>query len=130
MELPSFALPQRPAAVFTGPVSASILFLVYLLLALFGCVVSCAPAPDPLAARHRQMIGLVQKFDRFDANGDGYLTRQEIRDGLREAGTLTLTPAELDQVMAAYDLNHDQRISHHEAQLGADRGPKIFDKNP
>jgi len=56
--------------------------------------------------------------------------RQEIRDGLREAGTLTLTPAELDQVMAAYDLNHDQRISHHEAQLGADRGPKIFDKNP
>ena len=114
----------------TWPVSASILVLVYLLLALFGIVVGCAPAPNSHAARHRQMVGLVQKFDRFDANGDGYLTRREITAGLLEADTLSLTPAELDQVMAAYDINHDERISRHEAQLGADRGPKIFDPQP
>ena len=110
--------------------SFNLLFLLSLILALFGFVIGCAPRPDPLAERHRQMIGLVQKFDRFDYNGDGYLTRQEIANGLREEGTLSLTPAELDRVMVAYDLNHDHRISRHEAQLGADRGPIIFDTKP
>lgn len=104
------------------------MFLVYLILALFGFIVGCAPPPVQPAARQRQMIGLVQKFDRFDLDGDGYLTRKEIHDGVREAGTLILSAAELDQVMAAYDLNHDRRISRHEAQLGADRGPQIFAK--
>jgi len=108
----------------------SFLFLIYLILALFGFIAGCAPAPDPHVTRQRQMVGLVQKFDRFDTNGDGYLTRKELADGLREAGTLSLTPAELDQVMAAYDLNHDHRISRHEAQLGADRGPVIFENKP
>ncbi|MCX6877198.1 MAG: EF-hand domain-containing protein [Verrucomicrobia bacterium] len=107
--------------------STSILFLIYLILALFGFLFGCAPAPEKPAARQRQMYGLVQKFDRFDQNGDGYLTRQEIAAGLKEAGTLRLSPAELDQVMTSYDTNGDRRISQREAQAGADHGPQIFE---
>jgi hypothetical protein len=119
---------MRPLAALIPPVSTSFMFLVYLILALFGLLFGCAPAPTRPSDRQLQMIGLVQKFDRFDHNGDGYLTRKELEDGLRAEGSLSLTPAELNRVMAAYDINHDKRISRHEAQLGADRGPIIFEQ--
>ena len=106
------------------------MFLVYLFLALFAFLVGCAPAPYQPSVRQRQMIGLVQKFDRFDHDGDGYLTRKELDDGLRAEGSLILSPAELDRVMKAYDTNHDGRISHAEAQIGASLGPIIFDQAP
>ena len=73
------------------------------------------------------MYGLLQKFDRFDYDGDGYLTRGELKEGVRESSSLQLSDAELDQVMRAYDANRDRRISHHEAQQAAQRGPGIFD---
>jgi len=93
--------------------------------ALFG---ACAtPRQDTRQARQAQMYGLVQKFDRFDYNGDGYLTRAEIVAGVREAGTIELTEAEFTKLMKAYDTNHDGRISQREAQRGAERGPGIFD---
>ena len=123
-------LPSPPAPALTRAVSSSILFLVYLILALFGFLLGCAPAPDHPAARQRQMYGLVEKFDRFDHDGDGYLTRQEIKAGIHESGTLHLSPAELNQMMTAYDINHDRRISRHEAQLAADRGPQILHEKP
>lgn len=104
----------------------SISFLVYVLIALFGLLFGCAPTPATPTARQRQMVGLVQKFDRFDHDGDGYLTGREVMDGVREAGTLSLTPAELKQVMRCYDTDGDKRISHHEAQRGSDLGPVIF----
>ena len=99
---------------------------ILLALALLGGVVGCTPVAEQPEARHRQMYGLVQKFDRFDTNGDGYLTRKELADGVRNSGTLHLTSAQLDKAMKAYDLNGDRRISQREAQLGADRGPDIF----
>ena len=71
------------------------------------------------------MYGLVQKFDRFDENGDGYLTSKELARGAAQSG-LHLTPVQLDQVMKGYDKNGDKRISQHEAQRGADHGPDIF----
>ena len=71
------------------------------------------------------MYGLVQKFDRFDENGDGYLTRKELARGAAQSG-LNLTSAKLNQVMKGYDKNGDKRISQHEAQHGADQGPDIF----
>jgi hypothetical protein len=123
-------LPNPSASALTQAVTTSFLFILYLILALFGFLFGCAPAPDRPAARQRQMDGLVEKFDRFDHDGNGYLTRQEIQVGIHEAGTLQLTPAELDQMMTAYDVNHDRRISRHEAQLAADRGPQILHENP
>lgn len=89
----------------------------------------CAPSPEAPTSRQLQMYGLIQKFDRYDENGDGCLTREELARGVRDAGTLELTPAELDRVMKAYDVNGDGRISQQEAQRGAERGPGIFGPN-
>lgn len=96
------------------------------LLAAAVLPTACSTRPDTDEARQLQMYGLVQKFDRFDANGDGFLSRRELRDGILVAGSLQLTDAELTQVMQAYDVNHDGRISQREAQLAAERGPGIF----
>lgn len=109
--------------------SASILFLVALILALFGFLVGCAPAPYQPSDLHRKMIGLLQKFDRFDHDGDGFLTRDELDTGIRNEGTVRLTPAELDRVMSSYDTNHDLRISFEEAQFAASYGPAIFEEH-
>lgn len=89
----------------------------------------CAPAPDAPASRQLQMYGLIQKFDRYDENGDGYLTREELARGVRRTRTFKLTSAEFDRVMKAYDVNGDDRISQQEAQRGAVRGPEIFGPN-
>ena len=72
------------------------------------------------------MFGLLEKFDRFDYNGDGYLTRKELEDGIREKGTVHLTQEQYDKVMKAYDTNLDSRITLREAEVGAHRGPVIF----
>ncbi len=100
--------------------------MILLAVALGGGLVGCEPAAERPAARQRQMYGLVQKFDRYDDNGDGYLTRKELDRGVRNTGTLKLTAAQLDQAMKGYDRNGDRRISQREAQLGAENGPDIF----
>lgn len=83
------------------------------------------PARDARSDRYK-MFGLLEKFDRFDYNGDGYLTRKELEDGIREKAIVHLTPEEYTKVMKAYDTNRDSRISLHEAEIGAKRGPEIF----
>lgn len=106
----------------------NLLMLLYLILAAFGCAATgCAPTVEKPGERQRQMYGLMQKFDRFDNDGNGYLTREELEKGLKEAGTLHLSSAQLDKAMKSYDTDGDKRISLREAQLGAARGPKIFD---
>ena len=60
------------------------------------------------------MAGLLQKFDLWDLNGDGYLTEKEIADGLQAHGVkISETPAE---IVDFYDRNGDRRISMKEAQ--------------
>lgn len=87
---------------------------------------ACLPAPDQRSDQHRKMFGMLEKFDRFDDNGDGYLTRGELDAGIKAKGMVHLTPEELDKVMKAYDTSGDRRISLHEAEIGAKRGPQIF----
>ena len=88
---------------------------------------ACASVPSRKDTDdHYKMFGLLEKFDRFDYNGDGYLSRKELEDGIREKGTVHLTPEQYDKVMKAYDTNRDSRISLHEAESGAKRGPVIF----
>lgn len=79
---------------------------------------SCAfEDPDHGEAAHgRKMMGLLEKFDRFDYNGDGSLTRKEIDQGIREAGVVGIEPAELDAMMKHYDVNKDGRITRWEAE--------------
>ena len=60
------------------------------------------------------MVGLLQKFDLWDLNGDGFLTEKEIADGLSSHQVqIPETPAE---IMDFYDRNGDRRISLREAE--------------
>ncbi|MFM2198419.1 MAG: hypothetical protein RLZZ505_1851 [Verrucomicrobiota bacterium] len=73
---------------------------------------ACAPQPGPVK---RQMIGLLEKFDRWDYNGDGQLTHSE----LKEAEELSGLPAA--DIIMFYDTKKDGRISFEEAQAGMSR---------
>ncbi|HEX7261015.1 MAG TPA: EF-hand domain-containing protein [Luteolibacter sp.] len=81
-------------------------------------VASCAAGPGPITPQtpvERQMIGLLQKFDRWDDNGDGYLTASE----LKQAEQLSGHPRA--KIIGFYDANQDGRISLREAQKGIAR---------
>jgi hypothetical protein len=76
---------------------------------------ACASGPGPVVpqtATERKMIGLLEKFDRWDDNGDGELDRQELAAGL------VGTEHDPDLVMDFYDTNGNRRISLREAQAG------------
>ena len=64
------------------------------------------------------MIGLLQKFDRWDDDGNGQLDRQELAEGLAGSGH---SP---DAVMEFYDTNRDGKISLKEAQNAYSRAPE------
>jgi len=83
---------------------------------------SCAKGPDPIVPEtkvERQMIGLLQKFDLWDYDGDGYLTASEIKPAEKASG---YSP---EKILAFYDTNHDGRISLKEAQDGVSRAGEI-----
>lgn len=61
------------------------------------------------------MIGLLQKFDRFDEDGDGYLTSSELKPAEQVSGHPRA------KIIGFYDINHDDRISLREAQKGVSR---------
>jgi hypothetical protein len=87
-------------------------------LALIG---SCAQSdPNSEAAQGRKVMALQEKFDRFDYNGDGLLTRAEIAQGVKEAGVVGVTDEELDNLVKAYDVTGDGAISRWETQRAID----------
>ena len=75
-------------------------------------IVACATQPGPVK---RQMIGLLEKFDRWDYNGDGQLGLSE----LKEAEELSGLPKA--DILAFYDTNRNGRISLAEAEAGMSR---------
>lgn len=99
----------------------------WILVSLLPSCVPQPPAAEKHEARQRKMFGLLEKFDRFDYNGDGYLTRKELGDAVRDHEIPDVTPDKLDQVVKAYDTNGDRRISLSEARKGANLGPQIFE---
>jgi hypothetical protein len=76
---------------------------------------ACASGPGPVVPEsetERKMIGLLQKFDLWDDNGDGELDREELAAGLKGSGH------DPDRVIDFYDTNGNRRISLREAQAG------------
>ena len=61
------------------------------------------------------MVGLLEKFDRWDENGDGYLTASE----LKQASKISHQPPA--KILEFYDTNHDNKVSLQEAQDGYSR---------
>ena len=89
-----------------------------LCLSLILAFVSCATGPGPITPKtkvERQMVGLLQKFDRWDENGDGYLVTSELKQAEKISGQ---APA---KIIDFYDANRDGKISLLEAQAGFTR---------
>ncbi len=84
----------------------------YLIALPIVALVACAPQHGTVK---RQMIGLLEKFDRWDYNGDGQLTLSE----LKEAEELSGLPAA--DILAFYDTGKNGKISFAEAQAGMAR---------
>lgn len=76
--------------------------------------IGCAPESEriPESRTDRQMLGLIEKFDRWDYNGDGRLTQNE----LAEASEISGYPAA--EILKHYDANGDGAITLREAQAG------------
>ena len=87
---------------------------------------SCAKGPDPIVPEtkvERQMIGLLQKFDLWDYDGDGNLTASELKPAVKASGQ----PAE--KIIGFYDTGHDGKISLKEAQDGVSRAGEAEQKS-
>ena len=93
------------------------------LVAVLCC--ACQPAIGPVVPKtpvQRQMIGLLQKFDRWDDNGDGELDQKEVSQGIRG---LKGKPQQVNytskEVLEFYDTNKDGKVTLTEAQKGYSR---------
>jgi len=85
---------------------------------------ACGPELGPVVPQtdiERKMIGLLEKFDRWDDNGDGSLDLRELTAGMNTVET-TRKP---DAVLAFYDTNRDGKISLKEAQQGYSRADQL-----
>ena len=65
-------------------------------------------------------MALQEKFDRFDYNADGKITRKEAEQGIRESGVSGVTKEEIDFMMEHYDVDKDGAISRWESQRAID----------
>lgn len=87
--------------------------------------ISCSPSSNsaiPESRSEKQMLGLIEKFDRWDHDGNGQLNAREIDAGI---ATLKGTSREVTfagaEVVKHYDRNGDQTVSLREAQSGYER---------
>lgn len=73
----------------------------------------------PETNSEKQMLGLMEKFDRWDYDGNGLLSSKEIDVGITSlkntSRAVTFTAAE---VVEFYDRNGDKSVSLREAQAG------------
>ncbi len=73
----------------------------------------------PKTRMQRQMVGLLEKFDRWDYNGDGELGKKEMSQGIQglkgKPQQVNYTAAE---VLEFYDTDKDGKITLAEAQDG------------
>ena len=70
-----------------------------------------------------KLITFQQRFDRYDDNGDGFLSRSEITNGFANDGIEKVNSNSVDLIFAFYDTNHDQRISLAEVNAGYNSRP-------
>lgn len=97
------------------------------LIAALCCSCARNSVPDePQTPIERQMLGLLQKFDLWDTNGDGELDQAEIAAGLKGRDT----PYTAEGVIDFYDTSGNGKISLREAQAGFKRTQEVKIYNP
>jgi hypothetical protein len=94
--------------------------------AFAACLVfSCSSGPGtaiPNTRSEKQMLGLIEKFDRWDHDGNGLLSSREIDAGLATLkGTSRAVTFDAADVVKHYDQNGDKSVSLREAQSGYQR---------
>ncbi len=92
---------------------------------LFAVLAACAPKPGPIVPETRvekQMIGLLEKFDRYDLDGNGQLDAKELLAAQASTGH---APAE---IIEFYDRDKSGTISLREAQRGFARVDEAEEK--
>jgi Ca2+-binding EF-hand superfamily protein len=101
-----------------------------LLLLLPVTLASCASSDSAGGGSNREredmerkLIGFQEKYDRFDDNGDGYLTRSEVTAGIINEQIDGVTADDVPKIFAFYDTNGDGRISLAEINAGYAAGP-------
>lgn len=80
---------------------------------------------DPAEVREK-MIRFQMNFDDLDRNGDGRLSRGELRSGMVRSGVKDPTEHQVSKVMRFYDFNRDGYISLREVQSGTVTGPEAL----
>lgn len=90
---------------------------------LAACSTSSPTDPEVVG---RKMIGLQQKFDLIDTDGDGYLTREELIAGFDDIGVVDQSPETVDAIIDFYDFNKDGKLTLRETQSGAVTGPEAL----
>ena len=90
------------------------LFLAALPLLLVSCGTPNNVVPEN--AQERRLFGLLAKFDRFDYDGDGSLTKKEVRLGVKESGVKGITETNIENAFIRCDGNQNGKISFGEAQ--------------
>jgi len=82
-----------------------------------GCETKTTLAPSPTTKGEHGSSGkkkeLERVFSTFDKNGDGFVTKQELRESLRNIGIL-MTDKEVDDIVVKYDSNGDGLIDFEE----------------
>lgn len=96
------------------------------LAAITACqILACSPGPGTAIPENRsekQMLGLIEKFDRWDFNGDGELSAREINSGISSIrGSSRAVTYTAPEVVDYYDRNGDKTVSLREAQAGYHR---------
>lgn len=76
----------------------------------------------PETRSEKQMLGLIEKFDRWDHDGNGQLSAREIDAGVATLkGTSREVTFNAADVISHYDRNGDRTVSLREAQAGYKR---------
>ena len=98
---------------------------VPLILGMISCASGLGPV-TPQTPVERQMLGLLQKFDRWDDDGDGELDSSEINQGIQSAkGKPQQVNYTAAGVIKFYDTNHNDKVSLAEAQAGYSRAGEV-----
>ena len=101
-------------------------------LAIIFTMASCASGPGPVTPKtrvERQMIGLLEKFDRWDYDGDGELDSSELNRGIKGLrGKTQQVNYTAVGVIEFYDANHNEKVSLREAQAGYRRADEVGER--
>jgi hypothetical protein len=102
--------------------------LVFLTVLCGACRSGLGPVV-PQTPVQRQMIGLLQKFDRWDDDGDGELDASELKHGINSLkGKPQQVTYTAKDVIDFYDTDHNGKVSLSEAQAGYSRAAEAEKK--